>query len=299
PQPCDEIGPSSRSITVTLTEKLPSSSDRVFDELPWYRSWVIEQVRSQPRRIFLCLPEIDFDGDPDWTGFFLLWDQIPELILRPGPKSISSITDTLISSGTISIQDNDEGPQSAKDLVFSVLGRQSVCRVEIQWVDCLPCHLELDRPSGRLFVYRYPSFCVASLQQHRGVDGNEGRNSVVYRCAFDRPDLVPWATEEGVTGLLEEVLLSFQCPVPLTGRDEYNLAGDFPHLRSRIVRLNSYAAGKKPRSLRQLWQDRRDSTAWLAFWSVLIFGTSSILIGLVQMVFQILQYVDSMKKVGD
>lgn len=195
---------------MTLTEKLPSSSDRVFDELPWYRSWVVEQVRSQPRRIFLCLPEIDFDGDPDWTGFFLLWDQIRELILRPGPKSISSITDTLISSGTISIQDNDEGPQSAKDLVFSVLGRQTVCHVEIQWVDYLPCHLELDRPSGRLFVYRYPSFCVASLQQHRGVDGNEGRNSVVYRCAFDRPDLVPWATEEGVTGLPEEVLLSYR-----------------------------------------------------------------------------------------
>lgn len=81
------------------------------------------------------------------------------------------------------------------------------------------------------------------------------------------------------------------CPVPLTERDEYNLAGDFPHLRGRIVRLTSYASSRKPRSIRQLWRDKRDSTAWLAFWSVLIFGSTSLLVAVVGLVFQIMQYV--------
>lgn len=41
----------------------------------------------------------------------------------------------------------------------------------------------------------------------------------------------------------------------------------------------------------QLWQDKRDSTAWIAFWSVLIFGLVSIFLGVLQTVFQILQFV--------
>lgn len=67
----------------------------------------------------------------------------------------------------------------------------------------------------------------------------------------------------------------------------------FPHLRSKIVQLNGYAASRKPRSVRQLWGDRRDSTAWLALWSVLIFGSASLLLALLQTVFQIRQYIDA------
>lgn len=58
-----------------------------------------------------------------------------------------------------------------------------------------------------------------------------------------------------------------------------------------MVQLNSYTSSKKPRSILQLWRDKRDSTAWIAFWSVLIFGSVSILLGVVQAVFQILQFV--------
>lgn len=58
-----------------------------------------------------------------------------------------------------------------------------------------------------------------------------------------------------------------------------------------MVLLNSYASSKRPRSMLQLWQDKRDSTAWIAFWSVLIFGLVSIFLGVLQTVFQILQFV--------
>jgi len=354
-----------------------------------------------------------------------VWDQIRELIQASEPKTIESITNALQALGAIFTQNHYDAAQSAKDLVFSVLGWQTmlykpdfvtdsmagyrilnemdgyrgetrlclsqsalagnktlpnfllgfgimlpppnysafddaddktvfrefktvspremnayvlakICCMRFQWVDSLPCHLEMDKHSGTLFLYRYPSFCVSNLQQHMSKNKKQNQKCILHCCAFDRRSSVPWADEEAVTGLLQEVLLSYRllfgqtkrsrslfqnlrpfarippegqdqllsqlcsrkrpyCSITLTERDEYDLADDFPHLRSKLARLSSYASGKKPRSLRQLWVDKRNSPAWLAFWSVLIFGSVGILLAFIQTVFQILEYVDAVK----
>ncbi|KFG79907.1 hypothetical protein MANI_009193 [Metarhizium anisopliae] len=223
-----------------------------------------------------------------------------------------------------------------KDLNADVLTK--VCGIRLQWVDSLSCHLELDRLSGTLFLYRYPSFCVSILQQRNCVSALQLRNmqeqaiDVIHRCGSKSPGPTPWASERDIEELLQEILLSyrllfgqnrrsrnlfcqlrpfqgipneghdkflssicgvkkFKCPIKLIEREEYDLSGDFSHFRSRMVQLNSYTSSKKPRSILQLWRDKRDSTAWIAFWSVLIFGSVSILLGVVQAVFQILQFV--------
>lgn len=85
----------------------------------------------------------------------------------------------------------------------------------------------------------------------------------------------------------------------LMERDEYDLIDDFPHLRSKLVRLSSYASSKRPQSILQLWADRPNSPAWLAFRSVLISGSIGIFLALVQTVFQILQYADAVKHPGN
>ncbi|RYP55900.1 hypothetical protein DL771_012276 [Monosporascus sp. 5C6A] len=401
------------------TSPVEAGPDPTFADLPWYRWWLYQQIRSQPQRLPLAVPNMKCDEESNWDIHFLpLWNKVRELMLVPEPKTIDGITDAVVEYGIMSVEDNYEAYQSAKELIFSILGWQTmlykpdllscptggfnildemdgyhgearvclnqsplsgkydlpsfllgfgmmlpprdycgfddtddkklfnntkvilskelnvhvltnVCGVRIQWVDSLSCHLELDRHSGTLFLYRYPSFCVSNLQRQ---DTKERRKGAIHRCGFERPGSVPWASEDDVTELLQEILLSyrllfgqsrrsrslfrrlrpfvripheghdqflslicsrkeFNCPITLIERDEYDVAGDFPHLRSRIVRLNSYASSKKPRSIRQLWRDKRDSTAWLAFWSVLIFGSVSILLGVVQTVFQIMQYV--------
>jgi hypothetical protein len=89
------------------------------------------------------------------------------------------------------------------------------------------------------------------------------------------------------------------CATEIVERDEYDLVDDFPYLRSKLVRLSSYAAGKRPQSIMQLWADRRNSPAWLAFWSVLLFGSIGIFLALVQTLFQILQYVDAVEHSGN
>lgn len=392
--------------------------DFILSDLPWYRWWVMRQVQDQPRDLFLALTETEGEDVQSWEArFFSIWSTIQAQALEPGQKSIDSITDHLVERGMLAVAENYMARQSAKDLVFSVLGWQTmlyrpdfvsdcpgeynlvnemdgytgeahlslrqpsisstrnlsdfllgfgmmlppkdycafheddekeafhqtkvitskdmdayvlakVCGVGFQWVDCLSCHLELDKQSDTLFLYRYPSFCVSNLRRH----GKDNHGSVLHSCAGDGVPSANWASKEDVTELLKEILLSYRlvfgqnkrsrklfrklrpfAGVPREGQDrllselcgrkrfisdvtlaerqEYDVSTNFPHLRSRIVRLSGYALTKKPRSFKQLWLDNRDSASWLTFWTVLVFGSISILLGLLQAVFQVLQYV--------
>ncbi|KAK5630390.1 hypothetical protein RRF57_006105 [Xylaria bambusicola] len=391
-------------------------------KLPWYQWWVSEQMRKLPAHVLMSLPGGDSDG-ASAAALYKLWSEIRTAVLAPEPRSINSITDMLIDRDLVSTKDSYEAVLSVKDLVFAVIGMQTMlyqacfdsscpggyriqdemsgyhgttrmslyqssessarsfpdfilgfgvmlpapnycayendddrllfdqtktinpgdisahvlnklCGVKFQWVDSLSCHLELDKHSGTLYLYRYPSFCVSSLQElnSRGT-GEGGRKSVLHACAFEKNGPLPWASEEDVDGLLQEILLSYRvifgqskrsravfrklrpfasiptcgqdqslaelcsrkrpsCSVQLVEREEYDLTVHFPHLRSRIAQLSGYASRKKPRSLRRLWQDRRDSPAWLAYWSAILFGLIGLFLVFVQTVFQILQYID-------
>ncbi|KAI1123464.1 hypothetical protein F5Y10DRAFT_286015 [Nemania abortiva] len=414
--------PKDDALGSNVDQKQPTP-DPAFD-LPWYRWWVFEQIRKQPPRLLSSLR--DYKPDEDSTVVIhVLWNQIRQVLLASGPRSIDGITDILISHNIIDIESSYEAVLSVKDLVFSIVGLQTMlyqpyfdpscpggyriademngyhgatrlslyqpsdsgtrdlpefllgfglmlpppnycvdendddqqlfnriktivpsdidayvlsrlCGITFQWIDSLSCHLELDKHSGTLFLYRYPSFCVSCLQQYESCHGKEGRKSALHSCAIETSGSLPWASEESVAELLHEILLSYRvifgqnrrsravfrklrpfASVPKQGRDqslaefcgkkrlknpfapieqeEYDLAIDFPHLRSRIAQLSGHVSSKKPRSVRRLWKDRRDSPSWLAYWSALTFGLMGLLLVLIQTVFQILQYVDSLE----
>ncbi|KAL7919047.1 hypothetical protein ACQKWADRAFT_213731 [Trichoderma austrokoningii] len=406
------------------TIAVEASSGAPLTELPWYRWWLYQQIRSQPQRLFLALPNMNGDDDSNWDSVFLpLLESVKELVVAQASPSIDGIMDALVELGTLSVDHNYEAHQTAKQLIFAIIGWQTmlykpnlppyisgdfaivdetdgyrgetqvclvqlphsgkqdlprfllgyglmlpprnycafnnpddqklfqqtkaitpkdlnahvltkVCGVRIQWVDSLSCHLELDRQSGTLFLYRYPSFCVSTLQRQKQRSTKQQLGDIIHRCGLQESGAIPWASEKDIVELLEEILLSYRllfgqstqsrhlfrqlqpfagipsqghdqflsaicgkskCPMTLIERDEYDMAGDFPHLRSRMVLLNSYASSKRPRSILQLWRDKRDSTAWIAFWSVLILGSAGIFLGVVQTVFQILQFVQGLK----
>lgn len=202
-----------------------------------------------------------------------------------------------------------------------------VCGIKFQWVDCLSCHLELDKTTNTLFLYRYPSFCVTSLQ--------ESGASVLHRCASDASQPTIWAKEQDVVQLMEEILLSYRLlfgqsrrsrklfrklrpffdiprqghdpllselcgakaflsPEIPQGRQDYDVTKDFPHLRGRLARLCNYASSKKPRSLAELWRDHRDSANWLTFWAVILFGSIGLLLAFIQSIFQIMQWAQGL-----
>lgn len=392
--------------------------DPLLDNLPWYQTWLRDQFKSQPQRLWLCLPGLLSKEKPDWDRDLIpVWNKVRQLLLNTEYKSIESITGRLVDLDILSVNNNYDAYRSAQELTFAIIGWQTmlykpdflsdvcsefrilgemdshrgeartcleqslhcakddlprfllgfgmmlpprhhstiddladaeptndpkvivskdlhahiltkVCGIRVQWVESLSCHLELDEQSGTLFLYRYPSFCIASLGTN---STGKQRKGTLHSCGCEAHGPMPWACGEEITDLLREIVLSyrllfgqsgrsrrlfrrlrpfenmgsealdsslfsicshkhFRCPVELVEREEYHLAGDFPHLGSRLARLNRYASRKRPRSMRQLWRDKRDSTAWLALWSVLIFGSVSILLALIQTIFQIMQY---------
>lgn len=52
----------------------------------------------------------------------------------------------------------------------------------------------------------------------------------------------------------------------------------FPAYAARLRELRAYMDAQKPKGLRALWRDRRDSNTYYTFWFVAIFGSLSVLL---------------------
>lgn len=205
--------------------------------------------------------------------------------------------------------------------------------VRLIWTDVLSCHLEFDDVSHTMYLYRFPSFCIAHLQSTQG----DRAKSTLHACAAPHNNSSHWATTEDVDELLSEILLSYRLlfgqdkdsralfrvgkvcsphgciPVidgalaSLCGRKTcdvfnfkeravYDLQQDFPVLKSRLVTAMRHLASKRPRTWRELWQDKRDSGAWLTFWAVIIIGGIGLVLAFIQTVLSAVQVAVSVKK---
>ena len=72
----------------------------------------------------------------------------------------------------------------------------------------------------------------------------------------------------------------------------YNSNEDFPVFGDRLIELKSLL---KPKGLRGLWRDTRDSLQWYTFWAVVVVGGISLLLAFIQMVLGAVQAYASMK----
>ena len=155
--------------------------------------------------------------------------------------------------------------------------------VTITWIDCLACHLEYDDSSNTLYLFRYPSFCLANLPEKSDCVPK----TTIHACATPYPTGAPWAGRDEVSQLLQEIVLSYRLlfgqnkssrhyfrsikpfsGIPQGGRDEvltalcgqkrlqfnvqereiYDLSSDFPILKSRLAVLLRYLSTKQPRT---------------------------------------------------
>ncbi|KAI9846533.1 MAG: hypothetical protein M1837_003954 [Sclerophora amabilis] len=53
---------------------------------------------------------------------------------------------------------------------------QSLARINIKWIDVMAPHLEFDKATNTLFLFRYPSFCMANIP----LQGDVGMSGVVH-----------------------------------------------------------------------------------------------------------------------
>jgi hypothetical protein len=201
----------------------------------------------------------------------------------------------------------------------------TLLRVEIRWVDTLALHLDYDKSSRILSLFRYPSFCIAMLHS----------KGALYAFASTESNPVdPRATEEEITFLLRETLLSYrllfgqskparkffrnmlscrsvlsQNPDPLlrslcldqyfadplvpADRIVYVTSRDFLVLGERVELLAAELRCTKPRSWKDLLRDRRDSLQYWTFWLVAIFGVMSIVLSLMQVILSLVQVIQA------
>ena len=61
---------------------------------------------------------------------------------------------------------------------FSSFVLKSIAHIHIRWTDCLAVHLEYHKATNTLYLFRYPSFCAASLSASLKGDSVD---SVIYR----------------------------------------------------------------------------------------------------------------------
>jgi hypothetical protein len=71
-------------------------------------------------------------------------------------------------------------------------------------------------------------------------------------------------------------------------REVYD-GSNFPQLGQKLFELQDYITSQKPRTLRDVWNDRRDPHQAFTFWAVVLVGGATILLGLVQVVLSGLQ----------
>jgi len=205
--------------------------------------------------------------------------------------------------------------------------------ISIRWTDSLACHLEFDPSKCYLYLFRFPSFCVANLVG----SGHQPIETTIHACAAPKLSASPWASPEEVDDLLQEVLRSYrllfgqdkrsrkyfrnispfedldeycvdgvlmdicgrkQSIIPIDHSqelDEYILSSTFPVLRGKIVTLIQHLSSTRPRTWKEIWHDKRDSASWFTFWAVLIIGGIGILLAFLQVVLQIVQIMLQVK----
>lgn len=202
---------------------------------------------------------------------------------------------------------------------------QMLLRVDICWVDVLSLHLEYDKSTRTLSLFRYPSLCVAML---------ESGGALYSFASTERNAPDPRANHEEITSLLRETLLSYRLlfgqskrsrrifrrlfasnpilkhnadpflhPIctkkvfthPFVPQDRMTYFGhrDFLVLGDRLEMLGKDLKAAKPKGWRDLVRDRRDTMQYWGFWLVAIVGGASIILSLTQVILQAAQFANS------
>lgn len=66
--------------------------------------------------------------------------------------------------------------------------------------------------------------------------------------------------------------------------DSYSSHDDFPMFGKRLAAIQAFNLRQQPSKLRDLWRDRRNPLQWYTFWAVLVVGSSSVLLAILQLV---------------
>ncbi|KAF2678547.1 hypothetical protein K458DRAFT_316608 [Lentithecium fluviatile CBS 122367] len=197
--------------------------------------------------------------------------------------------------------------------------------VHVKWTDSLACHLEFDSDSNSLYLFRFPTFCAIILRArqndtkstlhscaappiaashwatHEGVNVLLKETLLSYRLLFGQnkasrrlfrsldpfEDVPEGCTDSNLSELGGRKQTRFGDLI--RELESYSLHKDFPILRYKLAMLAQHFSNRRPRTWKELWNDKRDSASWFTFWAVLVIGGIGIFLAFVQVVLQIVQ----------
>ena len=198
---------------------------------------------------------------------------------------------------------------------------QKIIHVRIRWVDSLALHFDYDKTSKTLSLFRYPSFCIAMLHskgsiysfastEQNGFDPRASEADILhfcqevllsYRLLFGQDSrsrkYFPRAHQQESYGQIDS-FLPFLCMTKNVERVSHLIPKDqpiyfanqhFPTLFQRVEHVAKELEKARPKSMADLFHDRRDTLQYWTFWLVSIIGGLSILLSLVQVVLQGIQ----------
>ena len=90
---------------------------------------------------------------------------------------------------------------------FNAFLLDSIAHIKIKWIDNLSCHLEFDERANTIFLFRYPSFCTSCSQLAKA---EKPSKATIHAGASPASSSRQWASEEDITKMLQETLLSYR-----------------------------------------------------------------------------------------
>ncbi|KAF8429255.1 hypothetical protein EV426DRAFT_216541 [Tirmania nivea] len=183
---------------------------------------------------------------------------------------------------------------------------QELAGVRFVWTNDITQHLALDTKKKTVGLYSQVAFVY--LHAEAGTDSSLHKSGLVsyhhLLTEIAESYLLLFGDTERSRKLFHNVDPEGRSPgyfdiFSLNGRLDsikpkwlYNSNEDFPVFGDRLMKLKSLL---KPKGLRGLWRDTRDSLQWYTFWAVAVIGAISLFLGFVQMVLGAVQAYASMK----
>lgn len=183
---------------------------------------------------------------------------------------------------------------------------QELAGVEFVWTNDITKHLALDAKTNTVGLYSHVAF--AYLHAEAGTESSLNKSGLLpyhnLLTEISQSYLLLFGTSDRSRKLFHHVNPEGRSPgyfdiFSLHGRLAsvkpkfvYNSNEDFPVFGDRLIELKSLL---KPKGLRGLWRDTRDSLQWYTFWAVAVIGGLSLLLGVIQMALGAVQAYASLK----
>ena len=183
--------------------------------------------------------------------------------------SLQNMVQECFQPSTYSIEHHD----ARIDTAFTVKNLRKLCRIKIQWTANLRDHLDYDRSTGTLHLFPH-KICLTSHLESNDVLPKD----LVAETLRTLDLLFPFGEESTQKYLAEN------------GQDFYRTSsrdlsratdfGEFRYWRRRLVELHGLFH-QAPRSVLQMWHDRRNPIQWWTFWLAVVIALLTVLFGVI------------------